>query len=54
MYILGSDVLVHTCNPSTCEAEAEDHKFEDSLGQIKRPCLNKQTNILRNTKTLIF
>lgn len=37
-------LVVHTCNSSTRETEAEEcHESEASLGYIKSPCLKKQT-----------
>jgi hypothetical protein len=32
-------ILMHTCHPSTGEAEAGGSEFESSLGYIARPCL---------------
>jgi hypothetical protein len=36
------DVVTHTCNFSTCEAEAEDLEFKASQGYIVRHCLKKE------------
>jgi hypothetical protein len=37
-----SGVVAHTCNPSTGRQRQEDQK--DSLGNIARPCLEKNQN----------
>jgi hypothetical protein len=34
-------MVVHTCNPSTWEAEAEDLEFKASLGYRVKPYLKK-------------
>jgi hypothetical protein len=35
-------MVVHTCNPSIWEREAEGSKTETSLGSIVRPCLKEK------------
>lgn len=43
------------CNPSTREAQQEDHKFETSLGHSVRPCLewlNAESSWPDNTEAL--
>jgi hypothetical protein len=35
-------MLVHACNPSTQEAEAENYEFKASLSYIVKPCINKR------------
>jgi hypothetical protein len=37
-----SNVVTRACNPSTQEAEAEDHKFEATMGFLARSCLKKK------------
>jgi hypothetical protein len=44
----GLAVVVQIYNPSTQEADTEDHEFEASLGDIERPWLIKQTKDVRN------
>jgi hypothetical protein len=41
-------MVVHICYPSTWVAEQEDHKFENSLGCIARPCLKKKIQIVQD------
>jgi hypothetical protein len=45
---LEAGVVAHACNPSTWDAEQDDHKFETSLSYVMRPC--HKTNYLKVAK----
>jgi hypothetical protein len=47
-YALEAGVVAHACNPSTWDAEQDDHKFETSLSYVMRPC--HKTNYLKVAK----
>jgi hypothetical protein len=47
--VLKPGAVVHACNSSSGETEAGYHKFQASLGNIVKPCLEK-----KNSKNQVY